>query len=135
MARRTGQPPHIRAELRERAAAGIGLDPDHPTDVGGRTVPAAQACGMRPSPAMIAVAEQVTDFLDSVGASHVGIVPNPRCPDQPGNLTIQWYGGVPAKAVADQFAVSKTADGTSRVPAWLSLRADDDFDMRWQPPY
>lgn len=135
MARRTGQPAHIRAELRERADAGAGLDFTHPTDLDGRTVPAKQACTAPPSQAMVTVADEVCTFLRSVGAEHVSVVPNPRCLDQPGNLTVQWYGGVPARRVAEKFAVARTSEDLPLIPAWLCLRADDDFDMRWQPPY
>lgn len=135
MARRTGQPEHIRAELPLRAKAGHGLDFDYPTVVDGGEVPAAKACLTAPSPHMKAMVRDVAEYLIASGADHIDVVPDMRSLGHPGSLTVRWMGSVPAAKVAAQFKVSDGDDGTPRVPAWLCLRRDDDFDMRWQPPY
>lgn len=135
MARRTGLPEHIRAELPFRAKAGHGLDFDYPTEIDGAVVPAAKACTQPPSKAMWTLVHEVTGYLQKAGAQHIDVVPDRRSLGQPGNLTVCWFGEVPAAKVAEAFAVSTTDEGTPRVPAWLCLRRDDDFDLRWQPPY
>ena len=135
MARRTGLPEHIRAELPLRAKAGHGLDFDYPTEIDGSTVPAAKAVLLPPSAAMEAMVDKVTGYLHGIGAEHVSVVSDMRSLGQPGNLTVRWYGALPAAQVAEKFAVSTSDEGVPRVPAWLCLRRDDDFDLRWQPPY
>jgi hypothetical protein len=135
MARRTGQPEHIRVELPLRAQAGHGLDFDYPTVTDAGEVPAAKACLGAPSPQMKDMVRKVATFLHDEGAEHIDVVPDMRAKGMPGNLTVRWMGAVPALKVAQEFAVAVGDDGTPRVPAWLCLRRDDDFDLRWQPPY
>jgi hypothetical protein len=135
VARRVGQPPHVRVELDIRASAGAGHDGEYQTVMGQETVPAQHACRMEPSEQMWRMVQNVTDHLRDVGASNIVVVPDFRGHDEPGALTIQWEGNVPAKDIATRFAVSVSDDGTPRVPAWLSLRADGDFDLRWQKPF
>lgn len=90
---------------------------------------------MSPSAEMLSVVREVTDFLHESGASHIDVVPDMRGRGEPGAITVRWMGEIPARVVAERFAVSAADDGTPRVPAWLNLRADNDFDLRWQPPY
>lgn len=135
MARRTGLPEHIRKELPDRARAGVGLDPDAPTLVNGVKVSADFARQRVPSEEMLGLVGQVEGFLATQGAKHIDVVRDFRKNGCPGDLTVRWYGPVAASVVAGQFAVSVCADGTPRIPAWLSLRADDDFDLRWQPAF
>jgi hypothetical protein len=135
LARRVGLPEHIRAELPARANAGVGHDADYPTRVGDQTVPAQHACRMNPSAEMLSVVREVTGFLRESGAAHIEVAPDLRGTGQPGAITVRWMGDVPARIVAEKFAVSAADDGTPRVPAWLNLRSDSEFDLRWQPPY
>ena len=135
MARRTGLPTHIRHDLDNRAKAGFGHDPDAPTMSNGTSVAARLAKESAPSTEMLGIVREVRLLLTGLGASHIDTVPDLRNNGTPGDLTVRWHGQVPAKAIATHFATSTTLDGTPRIPAWLSLRADDDFDLRWQPAF
>ena len=132
MTRHSRLPDSIRAELPVRGRAGAGHDQTYPTDAGSGTVPAAAACWRRPSAQMLGLAEQVRDYLRSSGAEHIDVARDVRGRGMTGALTVRWFKGVPPATVAAKFGVSRAADGTPLLPAWLSLRADDDFDLRWQ---
>lgn len=133
MARRIGLPEHIRVELPQRCRAGYGHDWDVP--VGDRD--ARTAIMQPPTEDMLRLVRQVKDHAISRGALHVTVQNAPRAADGSlGAVQVLWTGGEgpSALSVAQQFAVSHTEDGTPRVPAWLSLVADGDFDLRWQYP-
>lgn len=135
MTRRAGLPDHLRSELTLRARAGIGLDPDHPTRSGDTTRSAADACRYPPSAEMFLLVKKVLDYLHAHHATLVRVHQDPRRDNQPGQLVVMWQPNPTAEQVAAHFAVSASACGTPRLPAWLSLHPDDDFDLRWQPPY
>ncbi len=135
MTRHSRLPDNIRAELPVRGRAGTGHDLTFPTETGAGVVPAEAARWSRPSAQMLALVQQVSDYLLSCGAEHVDVMTDLRRRGMPGAFTLRWFKGVPPATVAAKFAVSEAADGTPLVPAWLSLRADDDFDLRWQVGY
>lgn len=133
--RRSGLPAAIKAELPSRANAGVGLDPEFPTRTTSGVCRAAVACHHRPSPDMVALVRDVMNYLTAANAQQVRLLQNYRDQGQPGALTVAWTSGPPAAETAERFAVSTAECGTPRLPSWLSLRADDDFDLRWQPPF
>jgi len=135
MARRVGLPEHIRAQLTFRASAGSGHDADYPTAVPGRTVPASDALLVSPSEQMLDYARSIVRHLQQIGAQNVSIGFDLRGKGNPGAMTILWSGVTSPADLAATFAVSTAEDGTPRLPAWLSLRADHEFDLRWQPAY
>lgn len=133
MARRTGLPERIRAELPTRARAGIGHDPNHLTPMADKMCRANDARSQRPSPYMVEFVRRIVDHLHEVGATHITIAQDLQHLGHQGSLTVQWAGAEATVAsVAAKFAVSTSLDGTPRLPAWVSLRNDDDFDLRWQ---
>lgn len=133
--RRVGLPAEIRAELPLRANLGVGLDPEYPTAMGERECPAKVACRYKPSPQMIDYVRDVAAYVQSQDATQVRVLADFRHRDYPSDLLLAWSGGPAPAAVAEKFAVSTAEDGTPRLPAWLSLRADNDFDLRWQPAF
>lgn len=135
MVRRTRVPDRVRAELSARAQAGIGHDPTVPTVTAYGTVPAAEAVAFRPSGDMLVLVQQVVSYLRECDVRHVDVQVDVRDLGCPGAVTVRWHGGVSPLQVASRFAVSTAPNGIPRIPAWLSLRADDQFDLRWQPPY
>jgi hypothetical protein len=133
--RRSGLPADIKQELSTRANAGVGLDPEFPTRTGNDICPAATACRRTPSDDMLAFVRTVMAYLKSKDAIQVRLVQDFRDRGQPGALLLVWSNGPSASEIASQFAVSRSACGTPRLPSWLSLRVDNDFDLRWQPAY
>jgi hypothetical protein len=133
MARRPSLPEHIQAELKERAEFGRGHDMTVEVDPSGRT--AYQARLSDPCPAMMDVIRSVYEWLDSHGAESVTMEIDPRAHRHPGCVLIRWHGDVAARDAAEAFACGHDADGTPLIPGWLSLRCDDDFDLRWTPTY
>lgn len=134
--RRVGLPADIRAELPQRARMGIGLDPEYPTPMGDKGECKAEiACKHRPSPQMIEFVRKVAAYVQAHDASHVRVLSNFRDRDYPGDLLLSWSDGPSPAAVAAEFAVSTAEDGTPRLPAWLSLGSDNDFDLRWRPAF
>lgn len=136
MARRAGLPHDIRTELPTRANAGIGHDPEFPTTTAnGAVCKAVAACRHQPSRDMLLFVKQIVDHLHHHRATHVRVQQDFRDRGYPGSLLVAWGSGPSAAEVATQFAVSISSCGTPRLPAWLSLRVDTDFDLRWQPAY
>lgn len=133
--RRAGLPANIKTELPHRANAGVGLDPEFPTRMGERICKAATACRHTPSTDMIAFVRDVMDYLRAHDAIQVRLVQHFRDRGQPGALLLAWSNGPTAADIATRFAVSTSECGTPRLPSWLSLRVDNDFDLRWQPPF
>ena len=134
--RRVGLPAEIRAELPKRANMGIGLDPDYPTPMGDKGKhPAAVACRYRPSPQMKEFVQQVAAYVQANNATHVRVQVDYRERDYPGDLLLAWSDGPSPADVAAKFAVSTAEDGTPRLPAWLALGSDNDFDLRWRPAF
>lgn len=135
MARRAGLPAHILVDLPARAAAGRGLDPDVITITRDGVMSAADAREYPPSAEMLTLVRQITGYLYDHGGRHVSVDADLHGDDHPGHLTVRWAGTVSPRDVAEAFAVSRAEDGTPRLPSWLNLRADAEFDLRWQPPY
>lgn len=133
--RRSGLPANIRSELPSRANAGVGLDPEFPTRMGGKVCKASIACRHQPSPDMVAFVRDIMEYLKTADAQQVRLVQHYRDRGQPGALLLVWESGPAAADVAAKFAVSTSECGTPRLPAWLSLRVDNDFDLRWQPAF
>lgn len=133
--RRSTLPREIRAELPARANAGIGLDPEFPTKMGEKVYKAAIACRHQPSLDMVAFVKQIMEYLTAHDATQVRLLQHFRDRGQPGALLLVWASGPAAADVAAKFAVSTSPCGTPRLPSWLSLRVDNDFDLRWQPPF
>lgn len=134
--RRVGLPSEIRAELPMRANLGIGLDPEYPTTMGDRGhLKAAIACRYKPSPQMLDFVRDVAAYVQSHDGTQVRVLQDFRHRDYPSDLLLAWSEGPSPSDVAAKFAVSNAEDGTPRLPAWLSLRADNDFDLRWQPAF
>lgn len=132
--RRSGLPSSIKAELPKRASAGIGLDPEYPTRMGTRVCKAAAACRHTPSQDMITFVQKVMTYLRDHHATQVRLLQHYRDRGQPGALLLAWSDGPSAADIASTFSVSTAECGTPRLPSWLSLRHDNDFDLRWQPP-
>lgn len=136
MPRRAGLPAEIRAQLTTRAAAGRGLDGEYPTQTAAGTVtPACEMLSAEPTEAMLMFVRKITNYLHDHGAHHVTVTQDRSKDGHIGQLTIQWAGPLPPSQVAEQYAVSRAADGTPRLPAWVNLRADAEFDLRWQPAF
>jgi hypothetical protein len=138
--RRSGLPASIRSELPLRAKAGIGLDPEFPTKVGEKVCPAAAACQRQPSSDMLDMVRDIMIYLKDNDAQQVRLLQQWRDRGQPGALLIAWSSNEAktspsASEIATRFAVSTSTCGTPRLPSWLSLRVDDDFDLRWQPAF
>lgn len=134
--RRVGLPADIRAELPKRANMGVGLDPDFPTQMGDKgNCKAAIACKHRPSPQMRAFVQKVAAFVQANNATHVRMLSDYLDRDHPGDLMLAWSDGPAVSEVAAEFAVSAAEDGTPRIPAWLALSSDNDFDLRWRPAF
>ena len=134
--RRSGLPASIRSELPARANAGVGLDPEFPTSMGNKGVcKASTACHHTPSADMLDFVRQIMDYLKTSEATQIRLLQHWKDRGQPGALLLGWSGGRTAAEIADKFAVSTAPDGTPRLPSWLSLRVDDDFDLRWTPPF
>lgn len=134
--RRVGLPSEIRAELPMRANLGVGLDPEYPTTTVDRgQCKAALACQFKPSPQMLAYVREVVAYVQSQDGTQVRVLQDFRHRDYPSDLLLAWSDGPAPAAVAAKFAVSTAEDGTPRIPSWLSLRADNDFDLRWQPAF
>ena len=133
--RRVGLPADIRTELPMRANMGIGLDPDYPTTVGNIERTAKDASRHKPSHDMVEFVRSVAAFLQAHDATQVRILQDFRDLNHPGDLLVAWSNGPNVVAVAEKFAVSTAPDGTPRLPSWLALRSDNDFDLRWQPAF
>lgn len=135
MARRSVLPAHVQAELPERAKYGLGHDMGAPTLHHGETITAFKARLREPSPEMLAEVKAIWAWLDDQDASSVGLLLDIRHAKHAGCMTVSWSGGPSAAEVAEQFARAYSADGTPLIPGWLSLKSEDDWDLRWQPTY
>lgn len=135
MARRSHIPPHVRAHLADRASAGRGHDMRAATLNRGTVVSAYQARLADPSPEMLAVVRDVMEWIADHGGVGVGLQVDIRFNMHPGCITVCWNGDPTALTVAEQFAVGRTIDGLPQIPGWLSLRNDDNWDLRWQVTY
>ena len=132
--RKAGVPEYARGEIVPRAASGTGHDGAVATEtMPGVFVPASQALVIgSSSPQMLRRASEVMAWLVGQGATHVDCVRDSRPEIRPGGLTVLWADGPQARACAQHFASGFDAAGLPLLPSWLSLRADDDFDLRWQ---
>lgn len=135
MARRSFLPPHIQAELPQRARYGVGHDMSAPTLHFGESLTAYTARTREPSPEMMAVIKSIGAWVESRGGKSVGILIDIRHAKHSGCITVSWDGGPSAFDVATQFAVGYDTDGLPLIPGWLSLKNEDDWDLRWQPTY
>lgn len=128
-------PESVRAELPRRAHAGLGLDGSFPTILRtGQTVPAAEACKHAPSEQCVQMLNAIQHWLVAQGVGHLHIVTDLRGYGQPGTAAIIWGEGPTAHDVAQVFATD-WLDDLPRIPAWMALKAEHEFDLRWQPPY
>ena len=132
---RTKLPAAALAGMSQRGRPAIGLDPDHPTP-GPRGIRAAFDAETRePTPAMIDMARAVMQYLIDNQALHPRVMKDRARTGHPGAMLISWTSGPDTETVATKFAVSHLDDGTPRVPSWLALQRDHDFDMRWRPEF
>lgn len=135
MTRRTPLSPQARSELALRAKYGSGHDYTAPVADGGRTISSLQARQQEPTPAMLNTTRQVMEWLRDNDAVGVSITRDIRKLGHPGCITVLWSSGPSAAQCAAQFQVSQTRGGLPLIPGWLSLRAVDDWDLRWQATY
>lgn len=134
MARRRTLPEHVRSNLTERVRRGSGHHHTWPTGgPRGDTITADEARAYPPSPDMMTLIYDILGYLTSEGARQPTAIRDPHCPHEPGAVLIRWGGDVTAEEVARTYSLEWASDGTvPLIPAWLSLAADDDFDLRWQ---
>lgn len=136
MAHDVDPPGHVCRQLFHRGRAGRGLNDSHAVVWNGALIPADQACRQQPSQEMRALAQDVQKFLAASGARNIDVIQDYHQKGRPGCLTVRWTGEIRACDVAAEFAVSvRQDDGTPQIPSWLALRAEDDFDLRWQDPF
>lgn len=133
--KRTTLTEHPNVDLRDRGRPAIGLDFDFPTPGPHGDRPAVLAERTEPTPGMVDLAREVLALLASHGAIHARVTKDRSRRGHPGALLVAWTDGPTALEVARHFAVSTSECGTPRVPSWLALRRDHDFDMRWQPEF
>lgn len=136
MTRRTPISKRVIHLLQERSTVGSGQDMTAPTPMGDTagvvTAYAARIHG--PSQHMRTVVDRLAHWLTRMGATSVFIETDRRHLGHPGCLTVHWNGPIPAAAAACQVAVA-FRDGLPVIPGWLSLVAEDDWDLRWQTPF
>lgn len=135
MARRSVLPAYVRAELPQRAKYGLGHDMLAPTSNSGNKITAFNARLAEPSPEMMATVKAVWEVVESEGGTSVGLLLDARHAKHPGCVTVTWGNGPKAIEVAARFATGYLEDGTPQIPGWLSLKSEDDWDLRWQPTY
>lgn len=132
--RRSGLPKEIRSEISTRANAGVGLDPDFPTLGPTGTCTAKTACKFKPTVEMIEFVRTIAAHVQANDATHMRVM-NDQDRNLPGALILAWSDGPSAADIANKFAVSHSECGTPRLPSWLALRVDNNFDLRWQPAF
>jgi hypothetical protein len=110
---------------------GSGLDHEWPTllDDGRQASAAEVVATCQPSSAMYAFTNEITAWLREQGGRDVDCVADYRASsDRPGGLMVRWGGVIAAAAVAEHFG----QDG--KLPCWLELRHDHDYDRRFHAP-
>lgn len=127
-------PDHVRINLPERAQAGTGLTFTYLTDIETGSCEANQLLQGPPCKEAIIFARNIIEWLNKHGATHARPYTDLRGYGHTGIVTIIWSDGPSALDTATHFSVA-TAGETPQLPAWIGLKNETDFDLRWQIPY
>lgn len=90
--------------------------------------------GAPPCGQCVRMVAQIQQWLLGRDVESVHVTTDIRQYGNQGVVTVIWGSGPSAREVAEVFAVGHR-DGLPLLPAWVGLKAEHDFDLRWQTPY